>query len=60
LETATLPGGEPGLFVTEPEVLFGLGVGIVAFAGFDWGYHHWGADWHGRNVVYDHQPLHHQ
>jgi Protein of unknown function (DUF3300) len=43
---------EPGLFVTEPEVLFGLGVGIGAFAGFDWGYHHWGADWHGRN----HQP----
>jgi hypothetical protein len=43
---------EPGLFVAEPEALFDLGVGIGAFAGFDWGYHHWGTDWHGR----DHQP----
>jgi uncharacterized membrane protein YgcG len=45
---------EPGLFVTEPEVLFGLGIGIGAFAAFGWGYHHWGADWHGRSVVYNH------
>jgi hypothetical protein len=45
---------EPGLYVTEPEVLFGLGIGIGAFAGFGWGYHHWGADWHRRSVVYNH------
>jgi hypothetical protein len=25
-----------GLFLTEPETLFGLGVGMGAFAGFDW------------------------
>jgi len=45
---------EPGLFVSEPEVLFGLGIGIAAFAGFGWGWHHWGADWRSRSVVFDH------
>jgi Protein of unknown function (DUF3300) len=31
-----------GLYLTEPYVLFGLGIGIGAFAAFGWGYHHWG------------------
>jgi hypothetical protein len=48
--------GIPGLFVTDPDVLFGLSVGIGTFAGFGWGWHHWGADWHGRGVVYDQSP----
>jgi hypothetical protein len=48
----------PGLFVTEPDVLFGLGVGIGTYAGFGWGWHHWGADWHGSGVVYDQGPYH--
>ena len=43
-----------GLYLTEPDVIFGLGIGIGAFAAFGWGYHHWGTDWHGRNVVYNH------
>ncbi len=43
-----------GLYLTEPDVLFGLGIGIGAVAAFGWGYHHWGTDWHGRNVVYNH------
>jgi hypothetical protein len=48
--------GMPGLFVTDPDVLFGLGVGIGTFAGFGWGWHHWGADWHSRGVVYNESP----
>jgi hypothetical protein len=48
----------PGLYVTEPDVLFGLGVGIGTFAGLGWGWHHWGADWRGRGVVYDRSPYH--
>jgi hypothetical protein len=47
--------GTPGLFVTEPDILFGLGIGI-GIAGFGWGWHHWGADWHERDVVYNHSP----
>src|SRR4029077_99854 len=31
-----------GLYLTEPDVMFGLGIGIGAFAAFGWGYHHWG------------------
>jgi hypothetical protein len=46
----------PGLFVTEPDILFGLGIGIAAFAGFGWGWNHWQADWRGRGVVYDDSP----
>jgi hypothetical protein len=48
--------GEPGLFVDEPDILFGLGVGIGTFAAFGWGWHHWGADWHGHGVDFDHSP----
>jgi hypothetical protein len=49
------PGWDPvpGLFVTDPDVLFGLGIGVGAFAGFGWGWDHWGADWHGHRVVYN-------
>ncbi len=43
-----------GLYLAEPDVLFGLGIGIGAFAAFGWGYHHWGTDWHGHSVVYNH------
>jgi hypothetical protein len=48
--------GTPGLFVTDPDVLFGLGIEIGTFAGFGWGWHHWGADWRGRGVVYNQNP----
>jgi hypothetical protein len=40
--------------VTQPDVLFGLGIGIGAFAAFGWGYHHWGTDCRGHSVVYNH------
>jgi hypothetical protein len=41
---AVYPGwnDSSGLNLTKPYVLFGLGIGIGAFAAFGWGYHHWG------------------
>jgi hypothetical protein len=48
----------PGLFVTEPDILFGVGVGIGTFGGFGWGWHHWGADWRGRGIVFNQRPYH--
>jgi uncharacterized membrane protein YgcG len=54
---AFYPGwvGVPGAFV-GPGIAFGLGVGVGIFGGFGWGWHHWGADWHGREVEYNHNP----
>jgi Protein of unknown function (DUF3300) len=45
--------GVPGAFV-GPGIVFGLGIGVGVFGGFGWGWHHWGADWHGREVLYNH------
>jgi Protein of unknown function (DUF3300) len=54
---AVFPGWYPypGLFLDGPGLAFGLGFGVGLFAGFGWGWHHWGYDWHhdGR-VVYNH------
>jgi uncharacterized membrane protein YgcG len=47
--------GVPGAF-DGPGIEFGLGVGIGIFGGFGWGWHHWGADWHGHDVEYNHNP----
>lgn len=53
---AYYPGwyGFPGLYIDGPGIVFGLGVGIGVFGGFGWGWHHWGADWHRRDVMHDH------
>jgi hypothetical protein len=48
--------GVPGVFIEGPGVYFGLGIGIGYFAGFGWGWHHWGADWHHHQVWHDHHP----
>jgi hypothetical protein len=45
--------GVPGAFV-GPGIAFGLGIGVGVFGGFGWGWHHWGTDWHGREVEYNH------
>lgn len=44
----------PGLFWDGPGITFGVGFGIGFFAGYGWGWHHWGCDWHGRAVVFNH------
>jgi hypothetical protein len=53
---AFYPGwvGVPGAFYDGPGIDFGLGIGIGLFAGFGWGWHHWGADWHRHDLMYDH------
>src|SRR3984885_13232672 len=54
---AAFPGWYPfpGLFLGGPGIAFGLGFGIGLYAGFGWGWHNWGYDWHGGGrVVYNH------
>jgi hypothetical protein len=43
-----------GGFIDGPGIAFGSGIGISVFGGFGWGWHQWGTDWHGHNVVYHH------
>src|ERR1700675_771248 len=45
---------EPGLFFAGVGIGFGIGFGVGFFGGFGWGWHHWGYDWHGRSVIYNH------
>ena len=49
----------PGAFVAGPGLVFGVGVGVAAFAAFGWGWHHWGADWRRRTAWFDHRPFLH-
>ena len=42
----------PGIWYGGPYLSFGPGFGIGYFAGFGWGWPHWGFDWHNRYVVY--------
>jgi hypothetical protein len=54
---AVFPGWYPfpGLFLDRPGLAFGVGFGTGVFAGFGWGWHRWGFDWHhGGHVVYNH------
>lgn len=44
----------PGIFFDGPAISFGFGFGVGFFGGFGWGWHHWGYDWHGRSVIYNH------
>jgi hypothetical protein len=48
--------GWTGVVDYAPGVYFGVGVGIGFLAGFDWGWRHWDADWHGRSVWFHHHP----
>jgi hypothetical protein len=45
----------PGLYLGGPGLAFGLGIGIGVFAGFAGGWGHWGADWHGGRLLFDHR-----
>ena len=54
---AVFPGwySYPGLYLGGPGIDFGLGFGVGLFAGFGWGWHHWGFDWHNHGrVVFNH------
>lgn len=48
------PGWVPvsDLFLTGPGFAWSIGFGV--FAGFGWGWDHWGADWHHRGLEFDH------
>src|ERR1700681_4478530 len=45
---------EPGIFLAGVGIGFGIAFGVGFFGGFGWGWHHWGYDWHGRSVIYNH------
>src|SRR6266699_6750853 len=44
----------PGIFLAGAGIGFGVGFGVGFFGGFGWGWHHWGCDWHGHRVIYNH------
>jgi hypothetical protein len=44
----------PGIFLAGAGIGFGIGFGVGFFGGFGWGWHHWGCDWHGHTVIYNH------
>jgi hypothetical protein len=44
----------PGIFFAGPSVYFGMGFGVGFFGGFGWGWPHWGCDWRGHKVIYNH------
>ncbi len=46
----------PGLYFGGPGTGFGLGFPIGLFGRYGWGWHHWGADWRGRGVIFNHNP----
>jgi len=47
-------GPVPRIFFAGPAISFGSGFGIGYFGGFGWAWHHWGCDWHGHQVIYNH------
>src|ERR1700734_124532 len=44
----------PGIFFDGPGLYFGAGFGIGFFGGFGWGWNHWGWDWGGHRIIYNH------
>src|SRR3989442_7465758 len=44
----------PGIFLAGVGIGFGIGFGVGFFGGYGWGWRHWGYDWHGRTVIYNH------
>jgi hypothetical protein len=46
----------PGIYYAGSGLYFGVGFGVGLFAAFGWGWHHWGFDWHGRRMTYNHAP----
>jgi hypothetical protein len=46
----------PGVYYAGPGIYWGLGFDVGLFAGYGWGWHHWGLDWHHRALLHDHAP----
>ena len=46
----------PGLFVDEPGIFFGFGIGVSLFGDYGWGWNHWRPDWHRHGVFFNHRP----
>ena len=44
----------PGVWFGGPYLSFGIGFGIGFYGGFEWGWPHWGLDWHNRAAMYNH------
>jgi uncharacterized membrane protein YgcG len=44
----------PGFYYPGPGIYWGPGFDIGLFAGFGWGWHHWGFDRHHRELEHDH------
>jgi hypothetical protein len=42
----------PGIWFGGPYLSFGVGFGIGFYGGFEWGWPHWGFDWHNRATMY--------
>ncbi|MFZ0550182.1 MAG: DUF3300 domain-containing protein [Steroidobacteraceae bacterium] len=45
-----------GLYLDEPGIYFGFGIGIGLFGDYGWGWNHWRPDWRGHGVYFNHQP----
>jgi hypothetical protein len=43
----------PGIWFAGPYCSFGIGIPISFFAGFGWGWSHWGFDWGSRAVLFN-------
>ncbi len=46
----------PGIWFGGPYLSFGIGIPIGFFAGFAWGWHHWGFDWGHHALLFNHGP----
>jgi uncharacterized membrane protein YgcG len=45
----------PGIWWGGPSLYFGgIGFGIGFYGGYGWGWNHWGANWGGRTILYNH------
>jgi hypothetical protein len=47
----------PGAFYNGPGLYYGAGIGIGFLAGFGWGWHNWGFNWHDHRLTFNHAPF---
>ncbi len=48
----------PGVWYDDPYLWWGIGFEVGWFAGWEWGWGHWGCDWHHRYGTLDHNRYH--